>query len=90
MAYASGINLRSWSNNVVQIQNFTYLSIYNIGASDLVLKFALGDSATDSNVVPANGGVWTAPQIVAKIESIYIINASGSNYNIMTDGQIVT
>ena len=55
-----------------------------------MLKFALGDSATDSNVVPANGGVWTAPQIVAKIESIYIINASGSNYNIMTDGQIVT
>jgi len=56
----------------------------------LVLKFGLGDSATNSNVVPANGGVWTSPQIVAKIESIYIINVSSSNYNLMTDGQVVT
>jgi len=56
----------------------------------LVLKFGLGDSATNSNVVPANGGVWTSPQIVAKIESIYILNSSGSAYNIMTDGQIVS
>jgi hypothetical protein len=90
MAYASGINLRSWSKNVVQVQNFTYLSIYNIGASDLTLKFALGDSSDNTNVVPANGGVWTSPNIVAKIESIYIINSSGSSYNIMTDGQIVS
>jgi hypothetical protein len=88
MAYSVEPKLRKWTEQVVQIQQFSYLSIYNTGASDLILKVNQTDANALSNTVPANGGSYTWPVVVATISSIFILNPSSSEYQINTDGII--
>lgn len=89
MAYSVKPKLRKWTEQVVQIQDFSFLSIYNTGGSDVVLKVNQSDDDTLSNTVPANGGSYTWPVVVATIESVFILNPSSSEYQINTDGKII-